>query len=72
MDNLSPFIFRSQDPSKGYGVVFSGVTPLNQENIAVLKIDPMVGHCATPERLCQSRYSRAVSDTGLMFDVHEA
>ena len=31
----------------------------------------MIRHRAASERLCQSRYSGAVSDPGLVFDVHQ-
>ncbi len=53
-------------------MMLSGIAPLDQEDIAVLKVNPVIGHCATPERLCQSRYSWAVSDTGLVVDIHQA
>jgi hypothetical protein len=52
-------------------MVGSGVAPHDQNHISILKINPVVGHCAASERLCQSRYSWAVSDTGLVFDIDQ-
>jgi hypothetical protein len=43
----------------------------DEEDITVFEINPVIRHCATPERLCQSRYSWAVSDPGLVFNVHQ-
>ncbi len=53
-------------------MIFRGIASLNEDAIAVLNIDPVVGHCATSERLCQSRYSWGVSDAGLMVDINQA
>jgi hypothetical protein len=52
-------------------VVFSCIAPHYQDAIAVADVNPMVGHCAASERLCQSRNCSAVSDTGLVFNVNE-
>jgi hypothetical protein len=53
-------------------MVFRRVASHGQDAITVSDIDPVVGHCAASERLCQSRNCCAVSDTGLMFDVDKA
>ena len=45
---------------------------MNENTITVLEIDPVIRHRAASERLCQSRYSGAVSDPGLVIDVHQA
>ena len=42
-----------------------------QDDVGIAEIDPMVGHGAASERLSQSRYRGAVSDTGLVLDVHQ-
>jgi hypothetical protein len=42
-----------------------------QNDIGIPEINIMIGHCTASVRLSQSRYSRAVSDTGLMFNVNE-
>ena len=38
----------------------------------MLKIYPVVGHCAASERLSQSRYSGRVSNPGLMIDIYKS
>jgi hypothetical protein len=53
-------------------VVLSHITTHVQNNISISKIDVMIGHCTASERLSQSRYRGAVSDTGLMFDIDDA
>jgi hypothetical protein len=47
-------------------MILSYITAHVQNNISITKINIMVRHCATTERLCQSRYSCAVSYTGLV------
>ncbi len=44
----------------------------HQDAVAVSNVDPVIGHGAASERLCQSRNSGAVSDTGLMFNIDQA
>jgi len=72
MDELGPPVLGLHHPLEGYRVVFGSVASLNQDAIAVLNVDPMVGHCAASERLCQSRYSRGVSDARLMVDLNQS
>ncbi len=43
----------------------------DEDTVTVSDIDPVIGHCAASERLCQSRNSGAVSDTGLVFDIDQ-
>ena len=40
-----------------------------QDNISIFQVDPVIRHCTASERLSQSRYSRAVSDTRLVLDI---
>ncbi len=42
-----------------------------QNTVTVAEIDPVIGHCTASKRLCQSRYSCAVSYPGLVLDVDE-
>jgi hypothetical protein len=53
-------------------MVFRWVAPHAQNAITVGDVNPVIGHCTAPERLCQSRNSGAVSDTGLVFYVYQA
>jgi hypothetical protein len=53
-------------------MIFSSIAALNEYDIAVLNIYPVVCHCATAERLCQSRYSWRVSNPGLMIDKYKS
>ena len=50
-------------------MVFGGIAPHDENGIRVLDVDPVVGHCAASERLCQSRNRGAVSDAGLVVHV---
>ena len=43
-----------------------------EDYVSVPDIDPVVRHCTASERLSQSRYSRGVSDTRLVFYIHQA
>jgi hypothetical protein len=72
MDKNGPFITGCLDPFKGNGVVFSYVAPHIQNDISISKINIMIGHRTASERLSQSHYSWAVSDTGLVFDIDDA
>jgi hypothetical protein len=71
MDEDGPFILGRLDPFKGNRVVFSHIATHIQNDIGISKIDIMIGHCTASERLSQSRYSSAVSDTGLVLNVDE-
>jgi hypothetical protein len=53
-------------------VVLSNIAAHVHNNVSVSKIDIMIGHGTASERLSQSRYRGAVSDTGLVFDVDDA
>ncbi len=47
-------------------MVLRTVAAHDENAIGILDIYPVVCHSTTTERLCQSRYSGAVSDTGLV------
>lgn len=72
VDNLGPLVLCLEHPFERDRVVFSCIAALNENTITVLEIDPVIRHRAASERLCQSRYSGAVSDPGLVIDVHQA
>jgi len=71
MNESSSFIPRCLDPFEGNGMVFCYIAAHIEYDICIPEIDVMVRHCAASERLSQSRYSGAVSYTGLMFDIDE-
>jgi len=71
-DLCSAFIYRILNPLEGNRVIGSRIASHDKKYITVFKIIPVIGHCAASERLCQSRYSWAVSDTGLMFYINKA
>ncbi len=71
MDEDGPFVFSRLDPFKGNRMIFGYISPHIKDDIRVSKIDKMIGHCTASERLSQSRYSSAVSDTGLVLNVDE-
>ena len=51
-------------------MVFGGIAAHDEKGISVFKIDPVICHCPTSERLCQSRNRWAVSGTGLVIDMN--
>ena len=53
-------------------MVFGSIAAHDQEAITVFQIHVVIGHCAAPERLCQSRNSGAVSNPGLMVQINDA
>ena len=72
MDENGSLVLRRLDPLEGNGMIFGYITTHVQNNIRITKINVMIGHRTTSERLSQSRYSRAVSDTGLVFNINDA
>ena len=52
-------------------MMFCSIAAHNQDGIRVLDVDPVIRHSPTSERLCQSRYSRTVSDTRLVVDMDD-
>ena len=71
-NEVAPLSLAFMHPFHGDGMVFGSIAAHDQDSITVLEIDPVIGHCAAPERLCQSRNSGAVSYTGLVVDVDQA
>ena len=71
-DQLGARVLGLHDPAEGDRVILGGVGPHDQDYVCVLEVNPVVRHCTASERLCQSRNSCAVSNAGLMFDIHQA
>ena len=69
MDDGRAPILGPKRPLKGNRMVFGGIAADDENAITVDDVDPVIGHRAASERLCQSRNSGAVSDTGLVLDV---
>ncbi len=72
VDQGCALFLRPGHPFEGDGMVFGSVTAHYKNAIRVLEIDPVIGHRAASERLCQSRNSCAVSNTRLMLNIHQA
>ncbi|MDQ1239413.1 MAG: hypothetical protein QG577_1599 [Thermodesulfobacteriota bacterium] len=53
-------------------MVFGSVAAHDEEAITVSEVYPVIRHCATPERLSQSRNCRAVSYPGLVVYVDKS
>ncbi len=70
-NQFSAIVLGLLHPFHGDGMVCGSIAAHDKDNITVLEVDPVIGHCAAPERLCQSRNSGAVSYSGLVFDVHQ-
>jgi hypothetical protein len=49
VDDRRAVLLGLPDPLEGHGVVFGDVAAFDQDRLAVLQIDPMVGHRAAPE-----------------------
>jgi hypothetical protein len=56
---------------KDMGWFSAALLPMIRMQSLFLNVDPVIGHCTASERLCQSRNSGAVSDAGLVFDIHQ-
>ena len=72
-DQRGPVLFNGLgDPLEGDGVILGCIAADNEDAITILEIVPVIGHCTSTERLCQSRNSSGVSYARLVFDVHQA
>ena len=61
-------LFRLDDPLETYRMRFGGIAPHDQDDISILDVNPVVGHCTTAKRRSQTGYRRAVSDTRLFVE----
>ena len=72
MDEECPLVLGSLDPFERDRMILGDIATHVENDIGIPEINIMIGHCTASERLCQSRYSRAVSDTGLVFNVNQS
>ena len=72
IDECSPVFFGLINPLERNGMIGCRITAHNQNDVTVLEINPVVGHCTASERLCQSRNSCAVSNTCLVLNPDQA
>ena len=72
VDDLRPVLLGLPDPLEGHGVVLGDVAAFHQDRLAVLQVDPVVGHRAPAERGPQTGDRGAVSKPGLVLDVGQA
>ncbi len=49
VDDLRPVLLRLPDPLEGHGMVLGHVAAFHQDRLAVLQVDPVVGHRPSPE-----------------------
>src|SRR3972149_2947706 len=71
MYDFSSPVFCPENPFHCYWMVFSSIATHYQYTIADPDICPAVGHCPASKRLCQSRYSRAMSETCFMLNINQ-
>src|SRR5215831_20470573 len=72
MDDLCAIFLGLSDPLKGHMMVFSHITAFHQDRLAVLQVNPVVGHRSPAEGCPQTGDRGAVSKPGLMLDVSRA
>src|SRR6202165_5411768 len=63
--------FGPHEPLKAHRVRFSGVSPVDQDEVGVFYVTPMVGHGPSSERGGQTDHRGAVSDPGLLLQIDE-
>src|SRR5581483_2812914 len=69
---LRPVFLSLPDPLEGHGVILRDIASFHEDRLAMLQVDPMVGHRSSTERCPQTGDGRAVSKTSLMLDVDGA
>ena len=72
MDDLRPIFLGLADPLEGHGVILGNIAPLYHDRLAMLQVNPVVGHRPSPERRPQTGDRWAVSKSGLMLDEGRA
>ena len=72
VDDLRAVLLGLPDPLEGHGVVLGDVAAFHQDRLAVLQVDPVVGHRAPPECGPQTGDRGAMSKPGLVLDVGHA
>ena len=72
VDDLRAVLLGLPDPLEGHGVVLGDVAAFHQDRLAVLQVDPVVGHRSPTERGPQTGDRGAMSKSGLVLDVGQA
>ncbi len=65
MDDLRPVLLCLPDPLEGHRMVLGHIAAFHQDRLAVLEVDPVVGHRPPSERGPQTGDRGAVSKSGL-------
>ena len=68
VNDRRPILLDLPNPLEGHGAVLRHVTAFNKDGLAVLQVNPVIGHCASPERRPQTGDRGAVSKSSLVFD----
>ena len=72
MDNLGPIFLGLPDPFESHWMVLRHIAAFHQDRLAMLQVDPVVGHGAAPECCPQTGDRGAMSKSGLMLDKRHA
>src|SRR5262249_27378329 len=72
VQDIGAALLGSRQPIHRDRVIFRGVSAHDQYDIGVQHVDPMVGHRSPAERGRQTDDRGAVSEPGLVFDIHQA
>ena len=72
VQDIGALLLGARQPIHRYGMVFRRISAHDQDDIGVQHVDPMVGHRPSAERGRQTDDRGAVSEPGLVFDVHQA
>jgi hypothetical protein len=72
VDDLRTILLGLLDPLVCHGMVLCHIAAFDKNRLAMLQIDPVVGHCSTPECCPQTGDRGAVSKSGLVFNKSRA
>jgi len=72
VDDFRPIFLGLPDPLEGHGVVLRHIAAFHQNRLAMLQVNPVVGHRPAPERRPQTGDRGAMSKSGLMLDKGDA
>src|SRR5262245_49995871 len=72
VQDIGAALLGARQPIHRDGMIFRRVPAHDQDDIGVQHVDPMVGHRPSTERGRQTDDRGAVSEPGLVFDIHQA
>ena len=72
VDDGGPVLLGLPDPLVGHGVVLGHIAAFHQDRLAMLQVNPVVGHRPASKRCPQTGDRGAVSKSSLMFDESKA